>query len=108
MCKSLNSRFFEFKLNICYFIGDCIKGPPGQKGEPGESVSEAVGEQTTYVGPPGDPGLPGQKGDKGTPGRPGVPGQDGQQGPRGETGEKGLPGQPGPRVSIELMAKNYL
>jgi hypothetical protein len=78
--------------------GTPIAGPPGSRGEPGESV----------IGPPGPPGAPGPSGPPGPSGRPGTdgadgisvtgsPGADGLQGPAGPPGPQGEPGPAGPQ-----------
>lgn len=61
-----------------------VVGPPGSRGEPGESI---VGPS----GPPGPPGPSGAPGDDGT-GSPGKDGQDGAAGPSGAPGEAGADG----------------
>jgi len=82
-----------------------VAGPPGSRGEPGESI---VGPQ----GPPGEPGAPGPQGptgppgskgrdgvdgDTGEPGEPGTVGATGPAGPAGPAGPQGEPGPQGPR-----------
>lgn len=68
-----------------------VAGPPGSRGEPGETV---VGPQ----GPKGDRGPAGSPGPSGPPGKPGPKGDDGSEGPQGEaiTGSPGPEGVPGP------------
>lgn len=66
--------------------GTPIAGPPGSRGEPGESMR----------GPKGDPGQPGDPGASGEPGSPGPSGSPGSPGPSGSAGEDGTPGSPGP------------
>ena len=87
--------------------GAIIKGPKGDKGEPGIPGEQGPRGFTGEQGPPGVrgeqgipgvPGVKGDKGDKGEQGPPGergsdgAPGKDGEQGPRGFTGEQGPPG----------------
>jgi hypothetical protein len=62
-----------------------IAGPPGSRGEPGDSVR----------GPKGDPGEPGSPGESGEPGSAGPSGSPGRPGEAGEVGEDGKPGSPG-------------
>lgn len=69
-----------------------VAGPPGSRGEPGDSV---VGPR----GPQGDPGEPGSPGPSGSPGKAGKNGSDGSPGPSGSpgpTGAAGTTGQQGP------------
>ncbi|GGX99741.1 hypothetical protein GCM10010515_77250 [Streptomyces fructofermentans] len=63
-----------------------IAGPPGSRGEPGESV----------VGPRGEPGEPGAPGPSGAPGEDGADGDDGTDGTAGEEGTPGTTGVVGP------------
>lgn len=85
-----------------------VAGPPGSRGEPGESVTGPPGAK----GEKGDPGLPaptltpspGASGASGAPGRtgasgapgasgsPGAPGAVGATGPVGPAGPQGVPG----------------
>lgn len=62
-----------------------VAGPPGSRGEPGESI---VGPS----GPPGPAGPSGAPGDDAT-GTPGKDGQDGAEGPSGAPGEPGTDGE---------------
>lgn len=86
-----------------------IAGPPGSRGEPGESITGPRGPQGDPgppgpTGPSGPPGEDGQDGDDGaagvgSPGPSGDPGTDGQAGPpgpQGEPGPAGPQGEPGP------------
>lgn len=66
-----------------------VAGPPGSRGEPGESVAGPPGEK-------GDPGEPGPRGPSGAPGPRGTPGDDGQDGADGVAGEPGTDGDSGP------------
>lgn len=71
-----------------------VAGPPGSRGEPGQSV-------TGPRGPKGDKGEPGSPGPTGPSGEDGSDGADatGKPGPAGETGkpgDAGTDGQPGP------------
>jgi hypothetical protein len=80
-----------------------VAGPPGSRGEPGETIIGPRG----YAGPSGPPGPvgpsggPGPKGDKGNTGStatgsPGANGVDGQPGPAGPQGQAGPAGPQGP------------
>ena len=89
--------------------GTPVAGPPGSRGEPGESVVGARGP----AGPPGpsgapgkaaptitpSPGPPGPAGPSGVPGAdstiPGPTGPAGQDGAPGADGADGVPGQDG-------------
>lgn len=62
-----------------------IAGPPGSRGEPGQSVT----------GPPGEPGEPGKSGPSGPPGKDGSNGADGHDGTPGSPGPSGAAGEPG-------------
>lgn len=102
-----------------------VAGPPGSRGEPGQSVvgpRGPKGEQgepgptgptgpggkngkdgTGTTGKPGSAGLSGAPGAAGTDGQPGAagpqgePGPVGPQGPQGPQGERGATGDTGPR-----------
>lgn len=84
-----------------------VAGPPGSRGEPGESVIGPKGDQgargeTGPTGPPGKQGEKGEKGDTGSEGATGVsmtgaPGSDGQAGAAGPPGPQGMPGPQGPQ-----------
>lgn len=66
-----------------------VAGPPGSRGDPGESVT----------GPPGEPGAPGSDGEDGADGKPGPsgsPGSDGSDGADGQPGAVGPSGAVGP------------
>ena len=70
-----------------------LRGPKGDPGEPGPTITPAPGAS----GVPGQPGadstVPGPQGPQGEPGTDStVPGP---QGPQGERGEQGPPGPPG-------------
>ncbi len=64
-----------------------VRGPQGERGEPG-----AAGP----AGPAGAPGLQGPAGPEGAKGEDGAAGPRGEQGPPGEAGPRGLDGQAGP------------
>lgn len=79
-----------------------IAGPPGSRGEPGQSVTGSAGPQ----GEPGTPGSPGPTGPAGQPGTagtsgssatgaPGAAGVPGPAGPQGDPGPAGAPGADG-------------
>lgn len=84
-----------------------VAGPPGSRGEPGDSVTGPPGEPglSGPVGPPGPYGSPGPTGadstvpgptgppgaDSTVPGPAGPPGRDGRDGTNGEAGAAGEP-----------------
>lgn len=89
--------------------GKPVAGPPGSRGEPGQSVVGPKGDKGEKgdQGEPGPTGPPGKDGEDGTDGADGVgqtgttglPGADGTAGPAGPQGEPGPPGpqgEPGP------------
>ena len=51
-----------------------LRGPKGDRGEPGAKGDPGADGQPGLKGDKGDQGLPGLKGDKGDPGLPGLPG----------------------------------
>ncbi|MEU5908903.1 MULTISPECIES: hypothetical protein [Actinomycetes] len=75
-----------------------IAGPPGSRGQPGESVTGPRGPQGEPgpAGPPGPSGSPGPSGKPGRNGTAGSDGQDGTPGTPGATGEPGAAGAAGP------------
>lgn len=83
-----------------------VAGPPGSRGEPGESVTGPKGDRGPSgppgpTGAPGKTGLKGDKGDTGDEGTDGVavtgsPGADGSAGEPGVAGPPGPQGEPGP------------
>jgi hypothetical protein len=82
-----------------------VAGPPGSRGEAGQSVVGPRGPQ----GAKGDPGEPGSPGPSGSPGKngddgsngatgePGAAGATGAVGPAGPAGPQGEPGPAGPQ-----------
>jgi hypothetical protein len=82
-----------------------VAGPPGSRGDPGQSVTGPPGRQgepgpigpTGPVGPSGPTGKTGTPGASATsvPGARGAAGQPGTAGARGEPGPAGAPGAPG-------------
>lgn len=96
-----------------------VAGPPGSRGEPGQSVTGPRGPKgdkgepgspgptgppgkdgadgTGATGKPGPAGETGAPGAAGTDGQPGPPGPQGEPGPAGPQGEKGDQGEQGPR-----------
>jgi hypothetical protein len=82
-----------------------VAGPPGSRGEPGDTVTGPAGPQgaTGPTGPPGPSGPPGKEGAEGATGvdgetitgSPGVNGVPGPPGPQGEPGPAGAQGEPG-------------
>lgn len=80
--------------------GTPVAGPPGSRGEPGQSVVGARGPAGP-AGPPGPSGKPaptitGRPGPTGPPGPSGAPGADSTlPGPTGPAGPAGPPGQDG-------------
>lgn len=101
--------------------GKPVAGPPGSRGEPGQSVVGPAGPrgETGPTGPPGpvgpsgkpgddgangvsatgEPGAPGVVGPTGPAGPQGIQGEPGATGPQGEQGPKGDPGERGPSGS---------
>lgn len=87
--------------------GKPVAGPPGSRGEPGQSVVGPAGPRGDAgpTGPPGPVGPSGEPGDDGAngvsatgePGAPGVPGVAGPTGPAGPQGIQGEPGATGPQ-----------
>eukprot|EP00112_Aurelia_sp_Birch-Aquarium-sp1_P006373 Seg1704.11 transcript_id=Seg1704.11/GoldUCD/mRNA.D3Y31 product=Otolin-1 protein_id=Seg1704.11/GoldUCD/D3Y31 len=78
-------------LNGSAVIPVYISGPPGPKGQPGN---------TGQSGPTGKPGTRGQRGKAGPRGRTGIkgdPGLAGPMGPKGSTGLSGIKGTKGDR-----------
>lgn len=87
-----------------------VAGPPGSRGEPGNSVTGPPGPQGPQgergpvglrgpVGPsgsPGENGINGAAGQTGVPGSPGAAGADGTDGATGPAGPPGPQGEPGP------------
>lgn len=78
-----------------------VAGPPGSRGEPGESVTGPPGPQGEVgpSGPPGPSGSPGKAGKDGVAGQVGAtgePGAVGATGPAGPAGPPGPQGEPGP------------
>lgn len=67
-----------------------VTGPPGSRGEPGDSV-------TGPPGPQGERGPTGPPGPRGASGPPGPDGAAGEAGPAGTAGAGGAAGPPGPR-----------
>ncbi|XP_063340026.1 collagen alpha-1(XXI) chain [Pelmatolapia mariae] len=82
---------------------DCVVGPPGPTGSPGEKGShgppgpEGKPGKEGKPGDPGPQGFPGMKGEAGPTGARGAPGPKGTKGDRGEPGLTGEPGLPGPK-----------
>lgn len=98
--------------------GKPVAGPPGSRGEPGQSVVGPAGPrgETGPTGPPGpvgpsgkpggdgangvsatgEPGAPGGTGPTGPAGPQGIQGEAGATGPQGEQGPKGDTGERGP------------
>lgn len=75
--------------------GNCVVGPPGQRGLPGPMGFRG---EKGRAGPPGPDGKPGKDGRAGEPGAAGSPGRKGEPGPagvRGQPGQKGIVGDRG-------------
>ncbi|MFF5842103.1 collagen-like protein [Streptomyces massasporeus] len=82
--------------------GTPVVGPPGTRGEPGDSVTGPPGPSgeegdSGPTGPPGPSGSPGPRGKDGSDGASatGAPGADGSPGAAGPPGPQGEPGPPG-------------
>jgi hypothetical protein len=77
------------------------RGPPGPKGQTGDTGAPGPQGLPGLIGHPGPVGLPGPAGKPGAPGANGEAGEAGPRGPkgapgfRGEAGRRGLPGVPG-------------
>lgn len=79
-----------------------VAGPPGSRGEPGDSITGPPGPRgetgpTGPRGPLGPSGSPGENGINGVDGKTGAPGADGSNGADGATGAAGPAGPPGPQ-----------
>uniref|UniRef100_A0A8C2D7T9 Scavenger receptor class A, member 3 n=1 Tax=Cyprinus carpio TaxID=7962 RepID=A0A8C2D7T9_CYPCA len=86
---SLNCRTM---INLGLRAKLCVSGPPGPKGNRGESGAKGpVG----VTGPKGDRGLTGNRGTQGLKGAMGIKGDQGVQGPSGMKGGPGLKGEKG-------------
>ncbi|MET7924708.1 collagen-like protein [Streptomyces sp. NPDC005349] len=80
--------------------GKPVAGPPGSRGDPGQTVRGPKGDK----GDTGEPGSPGSPGPSGSPGKTGKNGDDGSKGtdgvgstgPTGAAGSNGVPGPAGP------------
>ncbi|MEU1443261.1 collagen-like protein [Streptomyces mirabilis] len=80
-----------------------VAGPPGSRGDPGQSVTGPQGPQGIQgetgpagpLGPVGPSGSPGKNGIAGSPGV-GLPGAAGTNGAAGQQGSQGEPGPVGP------------
>lgn len=75
-----------------------VAGPPGSRGEPGDSVTGPPGPsgEPGAAGPSGPSGSPGTDGKDGAVGSPGASGEPGAAGPTGPAGAQGVQGEPGP------------
>ena len=81
-----------------------VAGPPGSRGQPGESVTGPPGPRGPQgstgppgpVGPSGPAGRKGATGDAGADGAAGPAGEDGTAGEAGVSGTDGVQGEPGP------------
>lgn len=78
-----------------------VAGPPGSRGEPGNTVTGPSGPQGVAgpTGPPGPSGPPGKEGAEGAIGVDGetITGSPGTNGVQGPTGPQGEPGPAGPQ-----------
>lgn len=90
-----------------------VAGPPGSRGDPGQSVTGPRGPQGEPgpVGPTGPVGPSGPTGKTGTPGMsatgaPGTAGQPGTAGSKGDPGPSGPPGAPGKDGADGAAGKN--
>ena len=78
--------------------GKPVAGPPGSRGETGQSIVGPRGPQGE-PGPSGSPGAsgsPGKAGSTGAAGASGLPGMTGATGAAGSPGPQGVQGEPGP------------
>lgn len=73
-----------------------VAGPPGSRGEAGQSIVGPRGPQG-IPGSPGPSGSPGRTGKTGATGASGMPGVAGSPGAVGPTGAVGSAGPPGPQ-----------
>lgn len=104
------SRAEELLWELCDLIyngglGSTTPGPPGEKGDPGDSAYQIAlstgfeGTEEEWIaslkGPKGDTGETGLQGETGPKGETGPQGEPGVQGPKGDTGETGPQGEPG-------------
>jgi hypothetical protein len=78
--------------------GKPVAGPPGSRGETGQSIVGPRGPRgaSGEPGPSGSPGTPGSPGKAGAAGSPGATGSPGAVGPTGPEGPQGEPGPAGP------------
>jgi hypothetical protein len=90
-----------------------VAGPPGSRGDPGQSVTGPRGAQGEPgpIGPTGPVGPIGPTGQTGTPGlsatgAPGTAGQPGTVGAKGDIGPTGPPGTPGKDGADGAPGKN--
>lgn len=104
------SRAEELLWELCELItnggtGSATPGPPGEKGDPGDSAYQVAlthgfeGSETEWLaslkGPKGDTGLTGPKGEQGV------------QGPKGDTGSTGPKGDPGTDGKTPVRGTDY-
>ncbi|XP_044185340.1 scavenger receptor class A member 3 [Thunnus albacares] len=73
------------------------RGPVGSRGSPGEKGPIGPKGVPGETGPSGNRGAVGVKGAKGSLGQPGLRGERGQKGDMGPSGKDGLPGPTGPQ-----------
>jgi hypothetical protein len=95
--RTANSARDALALQVQRLGASPVAGPPGSRGEPGQSVVGPSGPPGPE-GPRGEPGPSGQPGPSGSPGKNGTSatGQPGQPGQPGATGAAGQPGAAGP------------
>jgi hypothetical protein len=95
--RTANSARDALALQVQRLGASPVAGPPGSRGEPGQSVVGPSGPSGPE-GPRGEQGPSGQPGPSGSPGKNGTSatGQPGQPGQPGATGAAGQPGAAGP------------
>ena len=113
------SRAEELLWELCDLIynggfGSTTPGPPGEKGDPGDSAYQIAlstgfeGTEEEWIaslkGPKGDPGETGPQGEQGIQG---PKGDTGLTGPQGETGIQGPKGDPGTDGNTPVRGTDY-
>lgn len=113
------SRAEELLWELCELItnggtGSITPGPPGEKGDPGDSAYQVAlahgfeGSEEEWLaslkGPKGDTGETGPKGEQGIQG---PKGDTGLTGPKGEQGIQGPKGDPGTDGNTPVRGTDY-